>query len=269
MGDIWEAATAGDLGDVEALVGEDPGLVDAKGFGGLTPLILAASGGHEGVVRYLLDNGAGINECTEGSVTALYSASMDGFTPVVRLLLQRGADQTIAQKGGWTPLMEASNFGHLEIVRLLVDAPGVKTIIDSVENMEVGGTALYRACEWGHAEIARALLACGADPTIADRDGKTPMTIAKEVPQQDDDVPEHEKISAEGRLECVALLQVSRSLAVSSLQHCLRRRVLTRVWWVGGRRRRGPISCGRPGRWPTSKGTARWRWRGGRTRRRR
>jgi hypothetical protein len=33
---------------------------------------------------------------------------------------------------------------------------------------------------------------------------------------------------------------------------------------VACRRRSGPTSCGRPGRWPTSRGAVRWRWlRGG------
>jgi hypothetical protein len=37
------------------------------------------------------------------------------------------------------------------------------------------------------------------------------MAIAKTVPQQDDDVDEDEKISVEGRRECVAALEVRSS----------------------------------------------------------
>jgi hypothetical protein len=62
----------------------------------------------------------------------------------------------------------------------------------------------------------RALLENGADPTIANHDnddGTTPMAVAKEVPQQDEDTPGDERISAEGRRECVAVLEV-RPLSV-------------------------------------------------------
>jgi hypothetical protein len=42
---IWQAAKAGDLSEVERLVGHDPGLLDAKGGGGQTPLMLASREG--------------------------------------------------------------------------------------------------------------------------------------------------------------------------------------------------------------------------------
>jgi hypothetical protein len=52
----------------------------------------------------------------------------------------------------------------------------------------------------------QALLESGADPTIADNDGTTPMAIAKQDPD-DDDI--ECGASAEGRRECVAALKVS------------------------------------------------------------
>jgi hypothetical protein len=54
----------------------------------------------------------------------------------------------------------------------------------------------------------RLLLEGGADPTIADNHGTTPMAIAK----QDAPPPLHNypqpSVSAEGRRECVAALEV-------------------------------------------------------------
>jgi hypothetical protein len=61
---------------------------------GRTPLMWA-SRGPRGVVRWLLDQGAAINERTEDGCTALWVRAT-GCLPVVRLLLERGADPTIA-----------------------------------------------------------------------------------------------------------------------------------------------------------------------------
>jgi hypothetical protein len=62
MVNIWHAARAGDVGEVERLVGQDPGLLNARDGIGFTPLMLASRRGHVGVVRFLLDKGAAVNE---------------------------------------------------------------------------------------------------------------------------------------------------------------------------------------------------------------
>jgi len=41
-------------------------------------------------------------------------------------------------------------------------------------------SGLYLACESGHARIARLFLQAGADPTLADTHGMTPLDIARE-----------------------------------------------------------------------------------------
>jgi ankyrin repeat protein len=41
-------------------------------------------------------------------------------------------------------------------------------------------SGLYLACESGHARIARLFLEAGADPTLADTHGMTPLDIARE-----------------------------------------------------------------------------------------
>jgi ankyrin repeat protein len=89
-------------------------------------------------------------------------------------------------------------------VRFLLDRPAVRATINHFGDQ--GKTALWEACYRGHGRVARVLLESGADPTIADKDGTTPLAIAK----QD---PDHGRISAEGRRECVAALEVSLILA--------------------------------------------------------
>jgi uncharacterized protein len=199
MGDIWEAAKAGDVGEVERLVGQDPGLPDAGDAWDRTPLMHASIKAHLGVVRWLLDKGAAIDAMARGKVTALSLACYYGRIDVVRLLVERGADPTITSSWGSPILVITSERGHLEVLRVLLGYPSAKATINHREDH--GRTALWTACYYGGGAIARALLECGADTTIANNDGTTPMAVAKQV--------RHDATRAEGRRECVAALEVS------------------------------------------------------------
>jgi hypothetical protein len=64
--DTWGAAKEGDVGEVERLVGHDPGLLDARGGHTWTALVRASREGHVGVVRLLLDKGAAVNNAVHG-----------------------------------------------------------------------------------------------------------------------------------------------------------------------------------------------------------
>jgi hypothetical protein len=263
MEGIWRAAYQGDVGEVERLVGQDSGLLDAADQYGRTPLMLASQGGHVGVVRWLMDEGSRVDERNEKGDTALILACFVGRPSVVRLLVERGADLAIATPRGLTPLMIASHRGHLEAVRVLLHHPSARATVD--HRYVDGRTALWQACFIGQGEVVRALLESGADPTIADNEGTTPMGVAKEA------VPaESEAISAEGRRECVTALEVRWCLPVflPSIPCESDRQGLRYFLWHGHRRQSGHFCCGRPGRWPTSRGAARWRWRGGRRGRR-
>jgi uncharacterized protein len=198
MRDIWSTAADGPHWEVEMLVEQDPGLLNAMSErSGWTPLMYASIACEVETVRWLVDQGAALNvrDKRDGR-TALYIASSQGLTPVVKILVEAGADPTIATTDGSTPLMVAY---RPEVVRVLLGDPRVKAIIN--ERDEDGKTALRRACFRGRAGHVRALLEGGADPTIADNDGITPVAIAKQDPGSAD-------VSAEGRQECVAVLEV-------------------------------------------------------------
>jgi ankyrin repeat protein len=186
MGDIWKAAEAGDRDEVEWLVGQNRGLLNARDVTlGMMPLMWASWFGHSwqnhvGVVQWLLDEGAAMDEQYPFRLTAMWLACSVSRTPVVRLLLERGADPTIANIEGGTPLMAASREGHLEVVHLLLAHPTAGAIINRRDRF--GRTALWSACEHGHGGVVRALLASGADLKIANEEGITPTTIAKQLP---------------------------------------------------------------------------------------
>ena len=86
---------------------------------GGTLLMAAAAGGHEALVRMLLQRGASVNLQCFGR-TALMPAAIRGFTMIVQVLLDAKADasrQTIDD--GKTALMYAEQFKHTATAQLL------------------------------------------------------------------------------------------------------------------------------------------------------
>jgi ankyrin repeat protein len=153
MADIWGAARAGNLAEVEHMVGQDPGLIDARDRQARTPLMCASQTGHLAVVRLLLDKGVAIDVKNLYGWTALLFACCWGCAPVVSLLLERGADDIIGSQWRPSPLILASEGGHLEVVRLMLDRPSAKATINHREGN--GATALWWACykgRWGGRE---------------------------------------------------------------------------------------------------------------------
>jgi hypothetical protein len=165
-------------------------------------------------VRWLLDRGAALDEPDAHGCTALYLASCEDHTPVVALLLDGGADPTLASGSRMTPLAIASHYGCTETVRCLLAHPSAAITINRRENLR-GRTALWWACQGGHGGVVRLLLEHGADPTIANNHGATPMAAARNPLPWD-------RSTAEGRRECVAALEVRcplRALASARADH--------------------------------------------------
>ena len=188
---IVEAAMEGNLEKIKRLVeggsGKSKPADIVNSFdAGFTALHLAACCGHIEVVDYLLGHGARINqpEAWGHRNTALHMACTEGHVGVVQLLLDRGADPSIRDSHGMTPLMVASADERVKVILCLLDHPMVKASLDSKDPRR-GRTALYMACLHCNPGAIRVLLAAGANPTIQDMKGVTPMAIAKKQGQRD------------------------------------------------------------------------------------
>lgn len=118
---------------------------DKKGF---TPLILAATAGHQKVVEILLNHGADIEAQSERTKdTPLSLACSGGRYEVVELLLNRGANKEHRNVSDYTPLSLAASGGYVNIIKLLL-SHGAE--INSRTGSKLGISPLMLAAMNGH-----------------------------------------------------------------------------------------------------------------------
>lgn len=121
--------------------------------------------------------------------TPFLRAALSGDVTVMKLLHEYGADPHIATFGGTTPLMAAAGVNW--VVRQTFDE-GPEALLEAVKycvelGMDVnavnsmGLTALHGAANRGSNDIIEFLYKRGADPHMADNEGRTAMDWAKGV----------------------------------------------------------------------------------------
>jgi len=96
---------------------------------------------------------------------------------LVKVFIDQDIDLPVPDKWGNTTLIIASSIGSIKTVKMLLQK-ATKDDINRQRNWDEA-TALHRAVLYGHLEIAKILLEHGADPTIKNDSGETPLTIAK------------------------------------------------------------------------------------------
>ena len=175
---LW-AAWGGHEGVVKLLLrldGVNPDKPDALGR---TPLLWAASGGHEGVVKILLGGGCvNPNKQDNSGRTPLILAAMNGHGGVVKILL--GRDEVSPDKpdnNGRTPLWGAAYNGYEGVVSVLLGRGGVNP--DRPD--KYGQTPLFCAAKNGQEGVEEILL--GREEVSADSAdllSRTPLQMATE-----------------------------------------------------------------------------------------
>ncbi len=105
-----------------------------------------------------------------------WAASQNHFH-IVRDLITRGADPNLDSWRGQRTALHWAAWGmkaSLENVRWLVEHGANVNALTAYD-----GTVLHAAVMWEQVEIVRYLLAQGADPSLADADGRTPLDHAR------------------------------------------------------------------------------------------
>jgi ankyrin repeat protein len=98
-----------------------------------TALIVAATCGHENIVRKLVEYGSNIQAKNTHWTTPLLAAAKNGHSSIVRFLLDKGADPELQDVEGANALITAANNKHPAVVDLLLqhDAKFTRNIWES------------------------------------------------------------------------------------------------------------------------------------------
>jgi ankyrin repeat protein len=124
----YRAVEARDPERLETLLGEFPGLVDARGTNGNDLLGMAGATHDERLSRILLDHGADPARGNVHGWTPLHQAAYSNLPLLLDLLLRHGAPVEVSARGdGGTPLVVALFWGHREAAEKLAPhsrAPG-------------------------------------------------------------------------------------------------------------------------------------------------
>ncbi|KAL2830949.1 ankyrin repeat-containing domain protein [Aspergillus pseudoustus] len=180
---LFSATTHGQDAVIEALIEMGIDLeMETPDWKRLTALFKAVVAGRLSTVRLLLDAGAAVNARASGDDTPLMAAASSGHDEVVMLLLERGADRTALNYSDRPVLSYALEGGcGIAIIELLLET----TPKDLLDEMDEGGpTPLGLAAQSGNIPAAKQLLAAGATLEAGGR-SDTPLRVAIEAEEEE------------------------------------------------------------------------------------
>lgn len=175
---LLRAASAGDA-DAAAAALRGGADLEARDGNRRTPLLLAVTEDRLSTARLLVHLGADPDALDGQHDTPWLVTGVTGSVPMAELLLTADPDLTVRNRYGGVSIIPASERGHADYVERVA-----RTEIDLDHVNDLGWTALLEAVILGEGSdrwqrIVLSLLEHGADPSIADRDGVTPLEHAR------------------------------------------------------------------------------------------
>lgn len=176
---LHAAAAQGDVAAIERRIaaGDDREARDARQR---TPLHVAGYAKQHEAARVLLRLGADPNALEIDRYDIVTIAAVANDIPMLALALEGGGNpRNVTSRYDGTALIAAAHLGHAEVVRMLIAA---KAPLDHVNNLK--WTALIESIVLGdgganHVATLAALVEAGANVSLPDGAGVTPLQLAK------------------------------------------------------------------------------------------
>lgn len=176
---LHAAAQRGDVAQIARLL-KAGAAIDATDGAGRTALHVATFARQSAAVRALIEAGANHAKLEHGRYDAVTIAAVADDEATLRTLLQLGASaKLVTSRYDGTALIAAAHLGHDGVVRQLIAAGAP---LDHVNNLH--WTAAIEAIVLGdggarHQATLKALIEAGANLQLTDRNGQTPLALAK------------------------------------------------------------------------------------------
>lgn len=149
--------------------------VDSRNRLGETALVILLKKDRIDLAALMLDAGADVNLAAINGITPLMAAAYGGHNEMVKRLLKQGANPSALDRLQKNAMTYAAGEGRTEVVVTLLST-GVNPNAVYANDL----TALMWAAGFGKTDTVRALLAAGANPSLKDNRGKTAADIARE-----------------------------------------------------------------------------------------
>jgi hypothetical protein len=178
-GGLHAAAHAGNVAGLRTALALGQA-VDARDAYGRTPLHVATFARRHDAIRLLTAAGANLGALENDRYDAVTIAAVADDEETLALLLSLGASAKLTtSRYDGTALIAAAHLGHDGVVRQLIRAGAP---LDHVNNLH--WTAAIEAVVLGngglrHQATLRALVDAGADLALTDREGRTPLQLAR------------------------------------------------------------------------------------------
>ncbi|XP_052026017.1 protein phosphatase 1 regulatory subunit 12C isoform X1 [Apodemus sylvaticus] len=175
-------------------------VLDSTNADGISALHQACIDENLDVVRFLVEQGATVNQADNEGWTPLHVAASCGYLDIARYLLSHGANIAAVNSDGDLPLDLAESDAmegllKAEITRRGVDVEAAKRAEEELllhdtrcwlnggampeaRHPRTGASALHVAAAKGYIEVMRLLLQAGYDTELRDGDGWTPLHAA-------------------------------------------------------------------------------------------
>ena len=178
-GALHAAAHRGDVPTLRRLLTAGADVNQREAYG-RTPLHVATYARQRGAIRVLAEARADLGLLENDRYDAVTIAAVADDEETLRVLLAAGASAKLTtSRYDGTALIAAAHLGHDGVVRQLIKAGAP---LDHVNNLH--WTALIESIVLGdggqrHQAVLQALIDAGASTRLADRQGRTPIELAR------------------------------------------------------------------------------------------
>lgn len=177
---LHAAAHRGRIPELEAALQRDPDGINRRDPYGRTPLHVATFGRQMAAIRWLVAAGARMDLQDADRYDAVTIAAVANDEAALGALLELGASaRSVTSRYDGTALIAAAHLGHASVVRQLLTAGAPANHVNNL-----GWTAVHESIVLGdggprHQDTLRALIGGGADLMLTDRQGQTPLQLAR------------------------------------------------------------------------------------------